>query len=225
MGSDSDITCPIKVPDDGQPYIPLPNHPELRLTTWKENDIDGIIELFNLPNIGKWGHGRPYPFTREDALKDFPNIELHQKYLKILIKDLPNSSPNKLIDYPSSKLGPLSALKVKENKNGSEKLIGTLNLKQSTRSTNGKDWELSYYVHDNYTKQGIATDMVQKGLEFLRWLGVEKIIAFSETTNQASISVLKKSGFKIVKEGLVDWPEHRGGGTRSHYRWEQDLTQ
>jgi len=44
-----------------EPYLTLPSHPELRITPFRREDIDDIIEIHNDPVIAKWSYRRPYP--------------------------------------------------------------------------------------------------------------------------------------------------------------------
>lgn len=37
--------CPILIDTSGEPYIPIPSHPELKLTMRKESDIDDLVRF------------------------------------------------------------------------------------------------------------------------------------------------------------------------------------
>ncbi|WWC67374.1 uncharacterized protein I206_101282 [Kwoniella pini CBS 10737] len=204
--------CLIKLDANGRPYIPFPEHPELRLTPWKEDDIDDLVELFNQPNIAKWGHSRPFPYLKEHVLDSLPNLGRNDiQYLTILINSLP-ISPNLSI-YPKTKLSPISAVRNKD-----EKIIGTLSVRPSSNFKG--DFEISYNLHDQLTGKGIGKEMVKIGIKLAKWLGIKRLLAFTEIDNHSSKAILRNAGFTLHAERLVDWPEHRGGGKRSAYIWE-----
>ncbi|WRT63148.1 uncharacterized protein IL334_000051 [Kwoniella shivajii] len=207
--------CPIKYSEEDGLYIPLPSFPEYRLTPWKEEDVEHMIELYSQPNVGKWSHSRPFPYTREYASTILPEFEKHKKYLSLLKASLPN--PPNLADYPSGKAGPLGALR--EVSTG--KVIGGMNVKLSIFSPG--DWDMSYNLHDGFAGKGIGTEMIKRGVDLARWLGINRIIAFTEQGNYGSNAVLRKSGFNLHSEHMVDWPEAKGGGKRAAYAWDQHL--
>jgi len=56
--------------------------------------------------------------------------------------------------------------------------------------------EISYYVHFDYHNQGIGTALMNKTLNHAREIGLENLIAILLNENEASIKLLKKSGFQ-----------------------------
>ena len=55
--------------------------------------------------------------------------------------------------------------------------------------------EISYYVHRNYQRQGVATAMVEAMFERAKILGYRTIFAVVLDTNHPSIRLLEKLGF------------------------------
>ncbi|WVQ64237.1 uncharacterized protein L199_002399 [Kwoniella botswanensis] len=210
------MSSPIKISDTGESYIPLKvpsrlgvnEEGDLRLTPWKEDDLDDLIELFNLPNIENWGRGRPSPFTRSDAEDLIPEIQSHLSF---------NLSPS-LSTYPKTRvrLSPLGAVRTEQGK-----VIGTMGVKPPLKPES--EWEVTYNVHDDYAGRGIGNAMVGVAVDLARWLGIERLIAHTERGNLASNHILRKNGFVIQAEIMVEWPEHRGGGQKEAYEWVIDL--
>ncbi|WVW81196.1 hypothetical protein I302_103187 [Kwoniella bestiolae CBS 10118] len=216
------MSCPVKKSDKGEPYIPLilPSHPDddIRLTPWKEDDLDDIIELFNLPNVEKWGRSRPSPFTQSHAAELIPEIQSHLPFLLSLVSSHPN--PPDLSTYPKQRvrLSPLGALRDTHGK-----IIGTLGFKTPSEPGSGGEWEVTYNLHDGYAGRGIGGAMVRVAVQWGRWLRIRRLIAHTEADNFASNRVLSKNGFFIRSERAVEWPEHRGGGRRDTYEWYRAL--
>lgn len=56
--------------------------------------------------------------------------------------------------------------------------------------------EISYYVASEYHRQGIAIELIKHTIEVCPILHISNIIAVVLDCNQASINLLKKTGFK-----------------------------
>lgn len=64
-----------------------------------------------------------------------------------------------------------------------------------------EDYELGYFILRNFRGRGIATKASKKILNFgFKQLKLNKIIANTDLDNKASQKILKKLGFKIIKE-------------------------
>jgi [ribosomal protein S5]-alanine N-acetyltransferase len=64
-----------------------------------------------------------------------------------------------------------------------------------------KHWDLGYTVHQNYWRQGYATEMIRALIDFCRVNGGKEITAHVAKENIGSNAVLKKLSFYIEKEG------------------------
>lgn len=59
--------------------------------------------------------------------------------------------------------------------------------------------EVSYFIHPDYAKQGLATELVRVAVKYAaEELQLEKICAFALPENIGSQRVLKKAGFQLV---------------------------
>ncbi len=56
--------------------------------------------------------------------------------------------------------------------------------------------EISYYIHQDYRRQGVATRLVAYTLEQCKLIGYKVIFAVIIDRNQASINLLQKFGFE-----------------------------
>lgn len=72
--------------------------------------------------------------------------------------------------------------------------------------------ELGYRLHRRAWGKGYATEgaraLVDKGF---RELGVERVVGYTMTVNQASRRVLEKAGLRYVRTFHEDWPEQIPG--------------
>jgi len=60
--------------------------------------------------------------------------------------------------------------------------------------------EVSYFIHPAYQGRGLATELVQSSLQHgFNDLRLRQIGAFAMPENEASIKVLKKCGFKLLR--------------------------
>ncbi|WWC67375.1 uncharacterized protein I206_101283 [Kwoniella pini CBS 10737] len=218
----------IKIGDDGEPYIPLDGFPDIKLTQWRISDIDDLIELYNQPSVSKYAVNRPIPFEKENAAFLYQEIPIHQIYLQQLINNLPN--PPSLENYPKGEISPFGVIRLTSSPSSSSssnrlntqgKLIGTLHIRPSTYSP--QNWEISYYIHPKYTSKGIGKETIKQGLNFMKWLNIKRIIAFTAKENIASNSVLLKNGFSLYSTHIIDWPEFLGGGKKDVCSWDKYL--
>lgn len=68
-----------------------------------------------------------------------------------------------------------------------------------------RELELGYRLIKNFRGFGYATEAAKAVLYFESQRGRNNIIAFTETTNQPSINVLNKLGFKQYGASIFDW--------------------
>ncbi len=76
--------------------------------------------------------------------------------------------------------------------------IGTCSL---VPSEDGACWDLGYCVHRDYWRQGIATEMIRALIDYGRARGGRAFTADVAKENAGSNAVLRKLGFRPVKEG------------------------
>ncbi|WWD22628.1 hypothetical protein CI109_107121 [Kwoniella shandongensis] len=222
--------CPVKIDEEGVPYLSIPNHPELRLTPYLETDDDDLIKLFNDPEIGKWSWRRPYPYTVEHM--DFVTSALPQRQalVKLITETLPNPVPLTKFD---SRYFPFGVLRhVPSGRLIGDMYVGptssfshsTVEVEEGgTQFEDGEVWEMAYNVSSQWQGKGVGSAMIKTTLEYLKWQGVKKVNATAEVINAPSGGVLRKNGFKQVKIIQLVWPEEKGGMTKDCYSFEQLL--
>ncbi|WWC67372.1 uncharacterized protein I206_101280 [Kwoniella pini CBS 10737] len=184
------------------PYIQLPNH-NLKLTLWQETDVNDAVALFNHPDIGRWSITRPYPYTTQDykyISSAIPSLE------KLALSLINESSPD-LKSISTAPIFPLSALR-----NNKGKVVGFCSIGYSQKEKGS--WEIAYDLHPDLQRKGIATVMVKSILDFVKGLGVERVIAFVESTNIPSASLLRRCNFTFVEHKSQNWAEENGCGSR-----------
>ncbi len=65
----------------------------------------------------------------------------------------------------------------------------------------GKRWDLGYALHKRYWKQGYGTEMLRQLIEKGISEGVQSFTAYVAQENAASNALLRKLGFRILREG------------------------
>ncbi|KAL0250169.1 hypothetical protein I308_103477 [Cryptococcus tetragattii IND107] len=215
-------SCPILIDTSGEPYLPIPSHPELKLTMRKESDIDDLLVLFNTPEIGKWFWRRPFPYKASDAGVFMSPIPRFSAYVaSTLLPSLP-SPPSPPLPHAEN-FFPFCVLRTASN----GKMIGIVFLSPADEDKGGDEgiWELAYDLLPAWWGKGVGSGMINAGLEYMKWIGGKKIIAFHEPENAASGAVLYKTGFTRVGDKKLVWPEEKGGGERVVYGWEKSLVE
>ncbi|OCF72387.1 hypothetical protein I204_06766 [Kwoniella mangroviensis CBS 8886] len=192
---------PVQQGPDG-PYMQLQGN-DLRLTLWKDTDVNDAVELFNHPDVGKWACLRPYPYGPKDYQFIASILPLHRD----LASSFLNVTPPPLGNLESCPMFPLSALRDDQGR-----VVGSANVGPSQKEVGA--WEIAYDLHPSLQGKGIGRIMVQTLIEFTGWLGVKMVVAFCETSNIPSSSLLKKLGFTYVGEKLQQYPEDKGGDVR-----------
>ncbi|MDQ7917790.1 GNAT family N-acetyltransferase [Mesonia sp. MT50] len=77
-------------------------------------------------------------------------------------------------------------------------LIGTIGIRNF--SVNPKTAEVGYDLHTEYHQKGIMNEALSMLIHFsFNTLQLEKIEAFTHVENQASIKLLEKNGFQLMK--------------------------
>ncbi|WVQ82836.1 hypothetical protein IAT38_004969 [Cryptococcus sp. DSM 104549] len=199
--------------DSDEAYIPLTGNPHLRLTPWRESDLDDAMILFNSPEVGKWARSRPYPFTPADAQTTiFSLLPATYSYLTTLRALYPSPPP-----FPTERIFPFGALRDMQTGH----LVGRALVAQSKQIEGA--WEVAYDLLPAYWGKGVGTGMLRAMLTYAKWLGVNRMIAHCEAPNLASGAILRKSGFIKIEEMEVDWPEDKGGGKRQAHRYQMFL--
>ncbi|WRT63147.1 uncharacterized protein IL334_000050 [Kwoniella shivajii] len=207
--------CPVTFSDQEGLFIPLTTIHDVIITPWREDDIDDMVDLYNHPSVARYAVTRPIPYTYKDA--SFLSIEIANT--RSFLDELPNRlpTPPSKTSYPHGEISPFGAVRIRDT----QKLIGSLHVRPSGYSPG--NWEISYYLNPNYTRRGIGSEMIRKGVQLAKWLGVERIVAFTAAENIPSNVVLKKTGFTIYSDHIIDWPEFLGGGKKDVYTWDQYL--
>lgn len=65
----------------------------------------------------------------------------------------------------------------------------------------GKVYDIAYCVHRNFWNRGYATEMAQGMIGYFRSIGAEKVTVEVSKENAASNAVVRKCGFRPVREG------------------------
>ncbi|WVQ75246.1 hypothetical protein IAR50_004858 [Cryptococcus sp. DSM 104548] len=203
--------CPIVVDAAGSAYIPLPDHPHLRLTPRQTSDLDALVKLYNTPEIGKWFWRRPFPCPPEEISKMLKKLPIQQAYIENLVASLPSPpAPSKPF---ADNLYPFNTLR--ETDTG--KLLGTIFLGPSKDEG---DWFIAYDLSPETWGKGVGSAVAKAALDYLRWFGAKKVTGLHEPGNGASGAVLRKAGFTRVADKQLEWPAEKGGGHRLVHVWE-----
>lgn len=79
------------------------------------------------------------------------------------------------------------------------KLIGTVSLWNF--SSDKKIAELGYELHPDFQRQGLMTETIRKVIDYaFKELTIERIEAFTNRHNAASVGLLSKNGFRLEPE-------------------------
>lgn len=85
----------------------------------------------------------------------------------------------------------------------------------------GRCWDLGYAVHKRFWRRGYCTEMLTALMDWGRREGASAFTADVAQANEASCGVLRKLGFRVVKEGSF-----RKQGTDivyPEYTWRLDM--
>ncbi|WOO84534.1 uncharacterized protein LOC62_06G008052 [Vanrija pseudolonga] len=197
---------PVAVQWDGaEPYLTPPTRPELRLTPYRDTaaEVAGLIALNNHPEVGKWSHGRPYPFTEDSARTRLDNNLSKQA-----------AAVAELQENPEAKIATTLFSVIRSDESD---YIGDLMARPVDEAT-GR-WAAAYAVHPDFHSRGIGTAAVATVLAWAKSMGAKSFEITIETANPASSRLAQKLGFTRDKLELIDWPEHHGGGQREVATW------
>ncbi|WVQ75225.1 hypothetical protein IAR50_004837 [Cryptococcus sp. DSM 104548] len=213
--------CPILLGEDGEAYLPVVGHPNLRLTLRRESDTEAVMELANTPEINQWYRYRARPFLLADAQKENVEIPLASAYLQAILASLPSrpeGAPNGALPVRM----PFNILRdASTGKAVGSFRFGALGMDLGKEREGA--WEVSYEIGPTLWGKGVGTGMVWAALAFARWIGVKKVIGIVQDINLASNGVLRKTGFTKILEFPNEWPADRGGGIKIVYVYEIDL--
>ncbi|WWC57523.1 uncharacterized protein I303_100055 [Kwoniella dejecticola CBS 10117] len=197
MTDSSTRSSPIRNGPDG-PYLPVPGH-DLRLTLWREADVDDAVSLFNHPVIGRWSIARPYPYT--EAHFGFIASSIPQITQLAQTMGREEDAPPVLAKLAEVPLFPLSALR---DTNG--RVVGFCSIAKSQKEEGS--WEIAYDVHPELQGKGVGTAMLRTMLGCATWLGMERVIAFVDPDNIPSAALLRKVGFTSVQQRILEGQGH-----------------
>lgn len=156
--------------DGAEPYLVPASRPDLRLTPYRDTDAEvaGLISLNNHPEVGKWSHGRPYPFTVDSARG---RLDLNLPRQAAAVAELRQNADTK------TTTSVFSVIRSEENS-----YLGDLSLRPVDEAS-GR-WAAAYAVHPDFHSRGIGTaavatvlawakDMGAKSFEIVSWEGKE----------------------------------------------------
>jgi len=63
------------------------------------------------------------------------------------------------------------------------------------------EWDMGYCIHEDYQRQGYGQEMIRGLIDFCTQRGGSKVIASVAKENEASNGLIRKMGFKVMKEG------------------------
>ncbi|ODO00605.1 hypothetical protein L198_02925 [Cryptococcus wingfieldii CBS 7118] len=214
-------SCPIVVDQDGEAYLPIAGHPNLRLTLRKESDTEAIMEIANTPEISQWYRFRAVPFLLSDAQKENAEIPLASAYLQKITSSLPNR-PEGAPDGALPIRMPFNILRdVSTGKAMGSFRFGGPGMDFGPGRENA--WEASYEIGPTLWGKGVGTRVVGAALDYARWIGVKLVIGVVQKVNLGSSGVLRKNGFTQFLEFQDEWPAERGGGIKTVCAYEVAL--
>lgn len=100
-------------------------------------------------------------------------------------------------------------------KNGSDEVMGYLSLSpwRAGRDALRHTAEISYYVHEDYRRRGVAAALMKHAIDECPKLEIDRLLAILLDINQPSISLLGKFGFERWGHfpGVANLKELRAG--------------
>ncbi len=176
----------------------------LRLRRLRPGDAPAVAALMDDWDVVKQTGGIPFPYS-DAAARDWIALEARDWTRGIgcsLALERPDGA------YPKSAHPDEDAF------------IGALSLRLAPRHLFGRTVELGYWLGQPYWGQGLASEAIGAALPwFCALSGARRVEAVTFADNAASIGVLTKLGFRLVRIATRTYPS-RGGKRRIHiYRW------
>lgn len=177
----------------------------LALRDLKEEDKKDLASGANNYKISKWLLVVPYPYTIKDAewfinhCKEEANKKPRQSYeLAIELKAREKqgfSGRKKTLSFAQKMPGIFKRQKSKRFLSEEKKLVGVIGLTNVSAKT-GKA-TIGYWLNENYWKQGIASEALEKTIEFaFNKLKLKRLEAGIFEGNKPSVALMKKFGAK-----------------------------
>jgi len=139
---------------------------KILIRTAKLADLEAIVEIYNQAIRAGQRTADTEPFTVEDRL-DWFEAHTPDKYpLLVAVQD------NKIIGY----------LTISSYREGRPAFLRTA--------------EVSYYIHFQYHRKGVASLLMQRAIEVCLSLNIKTLIAMLLGSNNGSIALLKKFAFE-----------------------------
>lgn len=151
---------------------------EYNVSSYRLTDVDEVFRLLSNPAVTKYLRTVPSPFTRQDAVN----------YYYFLQQEL-QTNPQR------------AKLNVTIRENATDKVVGAVRLEPD-----GEEWELGYWLGEEYWGRGIMTWAVKEALQIAKHEGIKKVYASPRQENAASRRVLEKNGFKHVRDEQQHYP-------------------
>ena len=142
------------------------------LSSFRLTDVDEAFRHLSNPTVTKYLRTVPRPFTRQDALN----------YYYFLQQELQTNPRRAKLNFT-----------IREN--ATDKAVGGVRLEPD-----GEEWELGYWLGEEYWGQGIMTWACKDALEIAKGEGIKKVYASPRQENAPSRKVLEKNGFKHVRD-------------------------
>ncbi|RSH78048.1 uncharacterized protein EHS24_002503 [Apiotrichum porosum] len=147
--------------DGDEPFIRV--NDEFRLTPYRDpEDTEGMCEISNFPDVGKWSYMRPYPYTVPDARIWFDLTVPSQKAAVALLKankeeaaDVGEVSP------ASTPTPPLSVIPFIVLRDKTGKYLGDASL-----TFEDDVWVIAYALNPSLWGKGVGTQMVKTLIEW-----------------------------------------------------------
>ena len=148
------------------------------LSSFRLTDVDEVFRHLSNPEVTKYLRTVPSPFTRQDAVN----------YYYFLQQEL-QTNPQR------------AKLNLTVRDNVTDKILGGVRLEPD-----GEEWELGYWLGEEYWGQGIMTWACKNALQIAKNEGIKKVYAFPRQENGASRKVLEKNGFRHVRDEQQYYP-------------------
>lgn len=169
---------------------------EYLLTSFVDDDIDGLVHLLNLPSVALNLLTPPYPYTAADAASSIKEANADNYALPGSQRRVPSRWAIRTSDRA---------------------LIGSVGAKYTAE---GDALRLGYFLDEAYAGRGIMSAVVRELVNLFRGIPIRAEVILG---NEASERILLKNGVVRVADSLhsIAWPESKGGGTRSAHRYEK----
>lgn len=177
----------------------------------RQSDLPAIDEIYNQAIDAKFSTAHTVPLSGEERLAWFREHDPASFPVYVHESGRPEQGP-----YYTSDPDP-SASSVGHPQKQTDQLAGWISFSpyRKGRKALQRTAEISYYVHSDYHRRGIATLLMEHAIQSAHGLEFKTLIAILMEPNTASIALLNKFGFELwgdmpgILEVEGEWYNHQ----------------